>query len=97
MTLRIEIESIREIEVHNADGLCAERYCDRTPTHYLSISIGPQVCYVPLCSEHAKKAEGVALKMETRRDEVRRKTQEIQARAWAEMDWRSKQTEDDGS
>ena len=44
-----------KIQNHNADGLCAESYCDKPITHYFQININGLELHIALCEEHASK------------------------------------------
>lgn len=41
-----------EIENHNADGMCAEEYCDKAPTHYFTVKLDEMKLYIQLCEKH---------------------------------------------
>lgn len=37
---------------HNADGMCAEETCDRTPNHFFTLQLDDIKMHVELCERH---------------------------------------------
>ena len=51
---KLKLLRSEKIEIHNADGLCGEKSCNKKPTYMVTLEILGKTFYLFVCKEHRK-------------------------------------------